>query len=192
MAILKKKPADDFRVPSLAECSPEYSALLQRQADLYALQSKLNDDRRDIQKQIDAVGDTGPRVSARIAELLGDEADSAPMLRKQAGDIRNQLADVEAALEIVRRRLADAKGPAIVAVCQTVKPEYGRRVAAVARALEALAVARADYDDLRNQFEAEDVAWGSLIPISLGFLGDPRDGQIPRFMREVREAGYVN
>jgi hypothetical protein len=114
------------------------------------------------------------------------------MLRKQAGDIRNQLADVEAALEIVRRRLADAKGPASVAVCQTVKPEYGRRVAAVAKALEALAVARADYDDLRNQFEAEDVAWGSLIPISLGFLGDPRDGQIPRFMREVREAGYVN
>lgn len=140
----------------------------------------------------DAAGDSGPRVSARIAELLGDEADSAPMLQKQAGEIRNQLADVEAALEIVRRRLTDAKGPASTAVCQTVRPEYARRVAAVAKALEALAVARADYDDLRNQFEAEDVAWSSLIPLSLGFLGDSRDGHIPRFMREVREAGYAN
>jgi hypothetical protein len=191
MAFGKKKPADDFRVPTLADASPEFSALLQKQADLYALQSKLNGDRRDLQKQIDAAGDSVPRVPARIAELLGDEADSVPMLRKQAADIRSQLADVEAALEIIFRRLNDAKGPASMAVCQTVKPEYGKRVVAVAKALEALAVARADYDDLRNQFEAEDVQWSSLIPLSLGFLGDPRDGHIPRFMREAREAGYV-
>lgn len=192
MAILKKTAAaEPYRIPSLAEASPEYAGLLQKQADLHTLQSKLNGELRDVQKQIDAAGDKGPRVSARIAELLGDEADSAPMLRKQAADIRAQLADVETAIEIVRRRLSDAKGPASTAVCQIVKPEYGKRVAAVAKALEALAGARADYDDLRNQFEAEDVAWTSLIPLALGFLGDPRDGQIPRFMREAKEAGYV-
>ncbi|MCP3406210.1 hypothetical protein [Bradyrhizobium sp. CCGB01] len=186
MALLKKKEAAEYRIPSLAEASPEFAALVQKRADLHTLQSKLNGELRDVQKQIDAAGDKGPRVSARIAELLGDEADSAPMLRKQAADIRAQLADVEAALEIVFRRLDDAKGPASTAVCQIVKPEYGKRVAAVAKALEALAEARAGYDDLRNQFEAEDVAWTSLIPLALGFLGDPRDGQIPRFMKEVR------
>jgi chromosome segregation ATPase len=191
MTFGKKKSVDAFVVPSLSEASPDYAALVQKQADLYALQSKLNGERRDIQKQIDAAGDRGPRVSASVAELLGDEADSLPMLQKQAGDIRNKLADVEAALEIVRRRLTDAKGPASTAVCQIVKPEYGKRVAAVAKALEVLAVARAEYDDLRNQFESEDVAWTSLIPFSLNFLGDPRDGQIPRFLREAREAGYV-
>jgi hypothetical protein len=192
MAFTRKKPTHEFCIPSLAEASPEYAALLQKQADLYALQSKLNGERRDIQKQIDAAGDSGPRVSARVAELLGDEADSAPMLQKQAGEIRNQLADVEAALEIVRRRLSEAKGPASTAVCQIVKPEYGRRVAAVAKALEAVEAARADYDDLRNQFEAEDVSWTALGPLSLGFLGDPRDSHIQRFLREAKEAGYAN
>ncbi|MGY3082388.1 chromosome segregation ATPase [Bradyrhizobium sp. LM6.10] len=192
MAILKMAAAaEQYRIPSLAEASPEFAALLQKQSDLYALQSKLNGERRDIQKQLDEAGSAGPMVPVRVAELLGDEADSAPMLRKQAADIRARLADVETALEIVRRRLSDAKGPASHAVCQIVKPEYGKRVAAIAKVLEALAAARADYDDLRNQFEAEDIAWGSLVPLSLGFLGDPRgDGQIPRFMREAREAGY--
>ena len=189
--LLKKTSAEQFRVPSLAEASPNFAALLQKQADLLARQSELNREHREIKKQIEAAGNSGPRVSARIAELLGDDADSSPLLRKQAADIRNQLADVEGALEIVRRRLSDAKGSASAAVCQIVKPEYGRRVAAVAKALETLAEARADYDDLRNQFEAEDIAWTSLVPMSLGFLGDPRDGHIPRFMRDAKEAGYV-
>jgi hypothetical protein len=114
------------------------------------------------------------------------------MLRKQAGDIRGKLADVEAALEIVRRRLTDANGPASTAVCQSVKPEYSKRVAAVAKALEAVEAARADYDDLRNQFEIEGVRWTSLIPLSLGFRGDPRDSHIQRLLREAREAGYVS
>ncbi|UPK40110.1 hypothetical protein IVB18_24505 [Bradyrhizobium sp. 186] len=194
MVLLKKKEAAEYRIPSLADADPMYAALLQKQADLYALQSKLNGELRDIQKQIDAAGGAGPRVPVRVAELLGDEADSAPMLGKQAADIRAKLADVETAIEIVRRRLSDAKGPASQAVCRLVKPEYGKRVAAVAKALEALAEARTGYDDLRNQFDVEDVAWGSLIPLSLGFLGDPSGdgGQIPRFMRDVREAGYVD
>src|SRR3954468_3191450 len=191
MTILKKAAAEPFRIPSLAEASPEYAALLQKQNDLYALQSKLNGELRDMQKQIDATGDRSPRVSTRVAELLGDAPDSAPMLRKQAADIRKELADVEAAIEIVRRRLTEAKGPASVAACQISKPEYGRRVVAVVRALESLAEARADYDDLRNQLEAEDIAWTSLVPMSLGFLGDRHDGHLTRAVKEMREAGYV-
>ncbi|MGY3409521.1 chromosome segregation ATPase [Bradyrhizobium sp. GM5.1] len=190
MAILKKGAAEPYRILSLGEASPEYAALLQKQSDLYALQSKLNGELRDFQKQIDATGDRNPRVSTRVAELLGDAPDSAPMLRKQAADIRAQLADVEAAIEIVRRRLTEAKGPASVAACQISKPEYGRRVVAVVKALEALAEARADYDDLRNQFEAEDIAWTSLVPMSLGFLGDRHDGHLTRAVKEMREAGY--
>lgn len=191
MAILKKAAAEPYRIPSLAEASPEFAALLHKQNDLYALQSKLNGELRDMQKQIDATGDRSPRVSTRVAELLGDAPDSAPMLRKQAADIRKELADVEAAIEIVRRRLTEAKGPASVAACQISKPEYGRRVVAVVRALETLAEARADYDDLRNQFEAEDIAWTALVPMSLGFLGDRHDGHLTRAVKEMREAGYV-
>lgn len=193
LALMRKTTAaEPFRVPSLAEASPEYATLLQKQADLLSRQSELNTERRAFEKQIAAMPSDGQRVSSRVAELLGDPTDSSPMLRKRSAEIRGELSALEEALEVIRRRLTDAKGPASSAICQTVRPEYGRRVAAVAKALEALALARADYDDLKNQFEAEDVAWSSLIPLSLGFLGDPRDGQIPRFMREVKEAGYVN
>lgn len=192
MAPLKKKSADEYRVPSLAEASPEYAALLQKQANLRALQSKLTAERREVQKQLDAVGKAGPKTPARIAELLGDAIDdSTQTLRKQATDIRAKLADAEAATEIVSRRLTDAKGPASLAACHIAKPEYGRRVAAVVKALEALAEARADYDDLRNQFDVEDIAWTMLTPLSLGFLGSPRDGHIPRVVKEMKEAGYV-
>lgn len=190
MAFTRKKLTNDFRVPSLAEASPEFAALMQKQADLHTRQSKLRDERRELERQVHASPQSTVRVSARIAELLGDEPDSAPMLRKQIADIRGAEGDVEAAIEIVRRRIAEARGAASTEVCKTVKPEYARRVAVVAKALEALAAARADYDDLRNQFEAEDVAWTSLIPFSLNFLGDPRDGQVPRFLREATEAGY--
>lgn len=193
MVLIKKTAAaEPFRVPTLADASPEYAALLQKQSDLYALQSKLNDERRELEKAIDKAGAsaTGSNVSTRVAELLGEAPDSAPMLRKQAADIRAKLADVEVAIEIVFRRLTEAKGPASVAACQISKPEYGRRVVAVVKALEAVAVARADYDDLRNQFEAEDIAWTSLVPMSLGFLGDRHDGHLTRAVKEMREAGY--
>lgn len=98
--------------------------------------------------------------------------------------------DIDAALEVLRQRLLVARSVASTAIVKAVKPEYGRRVAEIARALEAVAVARAGYDELRDQFEREDISWGALVPVSLSFLGDHRDGQIPRFVREAKEAGY--
>ncbi|MBR0880972.1 MULTISPECIES: hypothetical protein [Bradyrhizobium] len=90
MALLKKKEAaEPYRIPSLAEADPAYAALLLKQSDLYAPQSKLTSERRDLQKRIDESGATGPIVPARVvAELLGDATDSTPMLRKRATDNR--------------------------------------------------------------------------------------------------------
>ncbi|OCP06132.1 hypothetical protein BBX50_23985 [Ensifer sp. LC11] len=83
-----------------------------------------------------------------------------------------------------------SRSTASARICDTVKAEYGRRVVKVCQALEAVAEARADFDELRDQFEREDLAWSRLVPLSPTFLGDPRDGHIPRYLKEAREAGY--
>jgi hypothetical protein len=192
MAFMKKSAAaEPFRVPSLAEASPEYTGMLQKQVELQARQSTLRDQRRELEKQFDAIPQSTVRVSSRVAELLGDEPDSAPMLRKQIAEIRGAEKDVEDALEIVRRRLAEARGPASVAVCAAVRPEYARRVKAMVAAATALHAARKDYDALVDDLVANDVAWTSLVPMQPTFCGDRHDGHLARYLRDAKEAGYV-
>lgn len=181
---MAKKAVEGFRVPSLVEVSPAYTALLQKQLELQTRQSALRDERRALEKQLDALPQSTVRVSSRIAELLGDEQDSAPMLRKQIADLRSVERDVEATLEITLRRILEAKGPASALVVAATRNEYASRVAAVTKAAAALHEARMNYLDLRWQFEAEDVAWTALGPLSIAFLGDHTDGHLVRLIRD--------
>jgi chromosome segregation ATPase len=188
--MLKKKAADAFVVPSLADASPDYAALIAKQADLQARQSALRDQRREVEREIAAQPPATMRVSARVAELLGDEPDSAPNLQRRLVEVRGAERDVEDAIEIVRRRLADARGMASVAVCAAVKPEYARRVKAMVAAVTALQAAREDYDALVDELLANDVAWTSLVQMHPTFCGDRHDGHLTRYLRDAREAGY--
>jgi hypothetical protein len=89
--------------------------------------------------------------------------------------------------------LSIAKGAASKKVRDIVRPEYGRRVAAVCEALKAVEASRLAYEELKSQLESADVAWTGLGPMSLGFLGDfiaGRSWQIERVIRESKEAGY--
>lgn len=191
MAIFKKQagePADAFRVPSLAEASPEYAALLTKQQELRDQQARLNAERRDLEQKITEA--PAPTMRPGVAALLGETSDSTTGLRARLGEVQRTLSDIDAALEVVRQRLAVARTSASKTICQAARPEYGRRVAAICDALKVVAVARAAYDDLRNEFDSQDVSWGSLGPLDLRFLGDARDGQVDRFIREARSAGY--
>jgi chromosome segregation ATPase len=190
MAFTRKKPADEYRIPSLAEASPEFAALLQKQVELQNRQSELRKERREVEREIAVLPSATHNVSARVAELLGDEPDSAPMLKKRLAEIRNAERVTEDATEIVRRRLADARGPASVAVCAAVKPEYTRRVKAMVAAVTALHAAREDYESLLNDLVANDVAWTSLVPMQPSFCGDRHDGHLDRYLRAAKEAGY--
>jgi hypothetical protein len=181
---MAKKPTDEFRVPSLAEASPAYAALLQKQVELQDRQSALREERRALERQLSALPQSTVQVSSRVAEILGDEQDSAPMLRKQIAGLRSEESDLEAALEITLRRILEAKGQASTLVIATARDEYRRRVAAVTKAASALHEARMEYLDLRWQFEAQDVSWTALGPLSIGFLGDHTDGQLVRLIKD--------
>jgi hypothetical protein len=179
MSILKKKAADEFRVPSLAEADSDYAALLAKQVELLNKQSALRDEINAADKQLrEARAAPGERLSDNVAALLGDAPDSAHGLRKNLIELRRQAGEVEAAIEILARRQTAAKPAASALACAASREEYKRRVAAVAKASAALHDARMAYLDLRWQFEAEDVSWTSLGPLSIGFLGDHTDGQL--------------
>ena len=106
-------------------------------------------------------------------------------------ELRKHAEDLEAAIEILRRRLADRRVQASAAVRAAVKAEYGLRVAAVVDALLAANSAHLALVDLVDQLEREDVSWTALGPMQPRFLGDPRDGHVQRYVREAKELGYA-
>ncbi len=188
----KSAPAPaPFRVPSLAEVDSDYAALVEKQASLNAKQSELEREKRTIEKEI--ASDTSREVRPEIAALLGDEPGTKALNRRRLAEIRGELSDIDAALGVLRQRLQDARGRASTAVVAASRMEYARRVKAMVVAMQALDAAHKDYDDLRFQFEAEDIAWTSLRPMTPAFLGGSNepDRRIARFIREAREAGYV-
>lgn len=127
-----------------------------------------------------------------MAALIGDNPDSSYGKRQRLKDVNAAIGDTEAAIAIVRGRIDAAKGQASVKVCDASREEYARRVSAICDALVAVEAARQDYFKLRDAFEAEDVHWTRLGPLSLGFLGDRSDGKIGYVLQAARAAGYYN
>lgn len=191
--MIGKKPTattGSFRVPSLAEVDTTYADLLQKQAELTSRQSDLEREKRAVEKEIAA--DTSRDISPAIAELLGDEPGAKSLNRRRVAEIRKEIADIESAQIVLRQRLADARGRASTAVVAASRMEYARRVKAMVAAIEALSVARAEYDKIVDDFVANDVAWTSLTPLQPTFCGDRQDGHLQRWLRAAREAGYVD
>lgn len=186
-----KKPTEAFRVPSLADADTGYAALQAKLSELRDRQGEALRESRSLEKAIAA--DPARDVRPSLAELLGDEPGAKSVNRKRLAEVKSLLADLEAALGVVEQRLRDAKTAASRAVCAIVRPEYARRVKAMIDAATLLDAAHKEYDDLRAQFELEDVAWGSLMPMTPAFLGDSNDPdrRIAKFIREAKEAGYA-
>ncbi|MER8783364.1 hypothetical protein NKH60_19315 [Mesorhizobium sp. M1006] len=159
MGLLKKSETArlQFQMPSLVDASPVYADLITKRGELHGRRSELSAEKRRLEQEILAT----PRkeYSGRVSELLGEpvEAESAP--RRRVREIVGQVADIEAALAVIASRILAEKGAASSVVRQAVKPEYARRVQAMATAIEALGAASADYESLVDQFNAENVEW---------------------------------
>lgn len=187
MALLKKKEsADEFRVPSLSEASPEYAALLAKRDELNVRQGELRRDIREAEAKLRQVNDTpGERLSAEVAALLGDSPDAAFGMRAQISELRKRADETETAIEILERRIQAAKSPASALVVAASREEYRKRATAVLQAAAELQTARLEYLDLRWQFEAEDIQWTTLGPLTIGFLGDHTDGPLATLSKET-------
>ncbi|MQX19792.1 hypothetical protein [Sinorhizobium meliloti] len=193
MAVFKKSApaAEPFRVPSLGEVDADYREIEQKisalQADQSATTREISVLEQDIHRR------PAPAVRAGVAALIGEVVDTTLEARPaRLRELRQHAQDIEAAVEILRRRLADRRASASAAVRAAVKDEYGRRVGAVAEALKEASAAHLELVDLIDQLEREDVSWVALGPMQPRFLGDPRDGHVQRYLKEAKELGYVD
>jgi hypothetical protein len=191
MAPLKKETAE-YSIPSLVKSSPEYAGLVAKQAELHNRHTELRGERTKLSAEIEldkAAG--GQRVAPDVARLLGDPEDSVTGLSQRLRAVATEMSNIETAQEILRRRMEEARGRASAIVCATVRPEYDRRLGVLCKLLTEVETARQSHDELLDDLDREDVAKSYLQPLIPHFLGDRRDGHIPRFMREVREAGHA-
>lgn len=193
MGIMKKSSptAEPFRVPSLAEADSEYGTM---EAKLAELNTEAANTAREIRLiEADMLARPAPAISAGVASLLGQAVD--PSLTERPAKLvalRKHASDVENAQNIIRQLLADRRSIASVAACKAVKAEYGRRVAAIVSALEAVHTARLHAEELIDELDRNDVQLGYLPPLRPAFLGDLHSGHVQRFTKEARENGYVD
>ena len=181
--------AKAYQVPAPETLDSDLADLLARQSAMQIESGANATEMRRLEKAIAA--DKTPEVRPGVAELLGDPVSGKAGMRAELARLRGRQRDLDAAQEAIRGRLRDARSKASIAVCEHARPEYRRRVAAIVAALEALKAAREDYHLLIDAFEANDVSWTRLVPVSLGWMGDRRDGHIERFIKDAREAGHV-
>lgn len=191
MANLKKKPADEFVVPSLAESSQEYNGLIAKRQGLHERYLALNAESNKLRGEIEKAKAAGAKpLSPSVAALLGDAPDSLTLLSQRLREVSAEMNDIEAAQEILRRRIEEARNGASKAVCDSVRAEYQRRLGALCDAARALEAARQEHDELLDDVEREDVRIDYLRPVRPFFMGDRRDGKVFYFLKEAREAGH--
>lgn len=191
MSISKKKVVDEFRVPSLAEASPEYAGLIKKRQELQNSYGELNTERSKLRKEIEAAKAAGgQRVAPDVARLLGDPEDSVTGLSQRLREVATEMANIETAQEVLRRRLEEARGRASKVVCDSVRLEYTQRLRRLCKLLTEVETARQSHDELLDDMDREDVSKAYLRPVVPFFLGDRRDGRIHYFFKEVKEAGH--
>lgn len=186
MPILKPKanPAAPFVVPTMVDTDTDFRARVERLAALNDSLQQLNRDKRRLEAELAEM--PAPRMNASVAALLGDPSVDARTAKvKELADVKRAIVDHETAIELQRRRVEQARGAASLAVCEAVKGEYGKRVAALVAALETAREAASRIAEITEQLEGDGVSWtrlGVFVP-KLGF--------VEGLAREAREAGYV-
>ncbi|MEQ8600948.1 MAG: hypothetical protein RLP98_13580 [Devosia sp.] len=190
MALLSKKNAP-FVAPTMAETDADYAQRVERLATLNTALTELRQEQRRIEREL---ADTpAPSVRPSVAALLGDEAvDARTALRTRLAEVNRSISDHDAAVTLQKARVEEARGRASLAVCEAVKPEYGKRVAAMITALEAANDARLELRRLVDDLDADGVGWTRLGVFEPVWLGDARDGHVQRIAREAKAAGYVH
>ncbi|PDT09775.1 hypothetical protein [Rhizobium sp. M1] len=184
--------AEKFRVPTFSDKDPVFKDLDTRRSLLLDKQTSNTRAQRSVEEKL--ATRPPPQYSQKVAELLGESSSSGETehgLAEKLKTLRAEAVDIEKALSVINQRLEEQRIQANKLVVDACRKEFGRRVAAVVHALQGVAAARADYDELRYQFEDLDIRWSSLGPMSLGFLGEANDGHVQRVTREAKDLGYV-
>lgn len=186
---LLSKTKSPFVAPKMLDVDAEYRSRVERYDALHAALAGLRQQQRDITIELGALPEL--RVAASVAALLGDDQiDMRARLVGELAKVRAAIDDHEAAIELQRKRVDEARAVASRTVCDRVRPEYARRVKAMAVAFDAAEAAREEFMQLTDQLENDEVAWRYLGDCIPHFLGDRREGRVSHWKKEVAQHGY--
>ena len=182
---------DGGGIPSLESVSPEYAALRARRSELQA-------ERNNVRTKLDELAvasakravANGQPSNDRVAALAGLPT---PPPQDDSAELYNNLADLDEALEIIDRKLVDARMVASTIIRERIAPRYGEIIGEIVDRLLVLRDVQMEYDALTDALNAADVAWSALGPMPLfRMLGVPRDreGVVAAYVREAAERGY--
>lgn len=183
------KKSQPVVIPTLAEADSEYGALAAKYLQLANEQSVAQHEADALEADIRAR--KAPAIRPGIAELIGEVVDTTLLDRpRRLAELRQRVADLEAATDIIRRRRDDRRGIASVAACKLAKDEYGRRVAEFIAALQAAKQAYDAAEEILDGLEREDVQVGHMPPARTAFFAG-NDNAVTRLISEARSNGYV-
>lgn len=182
-------------IPRLEDISPEYRDLRRRRADLLERLASINVEIQAVAASYSGRGTASERteadgVSATVATLVGDPIDEAPALPL---DQSARAEDLNAAITILDRRLAEARMKASAVVREQVAPLHAELVKVICRAMVAVYEAAVAYDDLTDQLNAGEVAWSALHPMAPRDVveQDNRYSPVAIYLRQAAGYGFI-
>ena len=193
-------------VPSLADVSPEYAALLKQQATLQARCAAALTELREIVKRGDGPALHSPTAAdiergRRVEALLKGEkydARSAPLYESppsRYSELHREIADIrEFALPQIETKLRAAAAAASTVIREQFKDVHRQIVRDTAVALRALHDANVRYWSFSDALNKEGVAWGALGPAFVRPIGHPEDRQGPlgQWFRDALADGHIS
>lgn len=197
MALLRKSaptaPAA-IRIPSLAETSPAYAALIDKRSELIARKSTLEREADEIRSTADDFKPDAGRA-ARVAAMLDDEVEP-PAGGDRLAEIAGLTHDISAAIAEVDRRIATERQSTSRTICEGVRKSYAEAVSTLAGALIAAHHAHRDVLTISDQLNDEDIAWvGHLPPMhATRILGAPNDNSsaLARWMQGAALNDFIS
>ena len=183
MALAAKKLTDtEFKVPSLAEASPSYAALVDRKSNLLA---SMQEAEAQLDRDSAAFRARPSQMSEKVAVLVGDCAPGEGAY-PTAARIREQqitVAAIKQAITVIETRLSAERGNASMVVCDQVRGEHRRLVRDVCFKLIELRECMAAYSAFADTLNDQDIAWRLTItvaaPCSRSSRSAIEDGDIP-------------
>jgi hypothetical protein len=197
LAAIKMKSTEntEFAVPSLAEASPEYAALVARKEGLF-------DQKATTEREIARLGGvlrTLPRVlqQAKIAELVGDQVPQGESPRpsiERLNELKQHLHAIDQAIPVIESRITIERGRASLIICDQVRDEHRRRAREVCLRMLHLREAMLSYSDLAEELNDKDVSWARLSPSQPLFCGHPREqqSQLAYYLRTMVKTGFLD
>ncbi|TIL23671.1 MAG: hypothetical protein E5Y88_22360 [Mesorhizobium sp.] len=201
-----KKATPNLPLPmrfNLRDATPDYDKLAELCANLRAAISKLDSEESELLTRLSSKAAAKPHtgISAKVAELLGDDVDETPDplsegIRTRLTEINGLRRDTRAALDIATERLQRARHEASKVICASVREDYLARVRKLADALIAAHEANVALFEITTALDAADVSWPGLLPPApanrmLGAAYD-RQNRVATWLKDAASDGLID